>query len=158
MKFTKYQALGNDYLIAESEEIAGQLSPPFIRWLCDRHVGVGADGLLVSETPDSRYSLRIFNPDGSEAEKSGNGLRIYARYLWDQERVADEPFTLRSAGGVVTCRVASGGDAVEVSMGPVSFWSQDIPIIGARCFVSPSTSAKSASRSPQPPSAIPIVS
>lgn len=130
MRFSKYEALGNDYLVVESDDVGGYLSPAFIQRLCDRHYGVGADGLLVSGAASSRFSLRIFNPDGSEAEKSGNGLRIYARYLWDRNRVGEEPFAVRTAGGVVTCRVAAGGEAVSVAMGPVSFWSRDIPVTG----------------------------
>jgi diaminopimelate epimerase len=130
LRFTKYEALGNDYLVAESADVGEYLSPGFVRRLCDRHFGVGADGLLVSEAPSSQFSLRIFNPDGSEAEKSGNGLRIYARYLWDQDRVGEEAFAVQTSGGLVTCRVASSGEAVSVEMGRVSFWSQDIPVAG----------------------------
>ena len=107
MRFTKYQALGNDYLVAESADLGEYLSPSFIQRLCDRNFGVGADGLLVSEAPGPRFGLRIFNPDGSEAEKSGNGLRIFARYLWDRDRVGEEPFEVHTPGGLVTCQVVS---------------------------------------------------
>lgn len=130
LRFSKYEALGNDYLVVESAEVGGLLSAAFVRRLCDRHLGVGADGLLVSGAASSDFSIRIFNPDGSEAEKSGNGLRIYARYLWDLDRVGGEPFAIRTAGGVVRCRVAPTGEAVSVAMGRVSFWSRDIPVVG----------------------------
>jgi diaminopimelate epimerase len=130
LRFTKYEALGNDYLVAESADVGRLLSPGFVRRLCDRHFGVGADGLLVSEAPSPSFCLRIFNSDGSEAEKSGNGLRIYARYLWDRDHVGEEPFAVQTSGGLVTCRVASSGEAVSVEMGRVSFWSQDIPVAG----------------------------
>ncbi len=130
MRFSKYEALGNDYLVAESADVGEYLSPSFIERLCDRHFGVGADGLLVSKAFGSRFSLRIFNPDGSEAEKSGNGLRIYARYLWDRGRVGKAPFEVRTAGGLVSCQVAPAGQTVSVAMGVVSFWSRDIPVVG----------------------------
>jgi diaminopimelate epimerase len=74
--------------------------------------------------------LQIWNPDGTEAEKSGNGLRIFARYLWDQKCVADEPFTVATAGGTVQCRVAEQGRTVTVDMGAVSFDSRRIPVQG----------------------------
>lgn len=130
MRFTKYEALGNDYLVAESADTGDRPSPAFVRRLCDRHRGVGADGLLVGGAPEGPFSLRIFNPDGSEAEKSGNGLRIYARYLWDLDRLGEESFRVHTAGGLVTCRVAPGGEGVSVMMGRVSFRSGDIPMLG----------------------------
>jgi diaminopimelate epimerase len=83
-----------------------------------------------SSDPQS-FHLRIYNPDGSEAEKSGNGLRIFARYLWDIKAVGDKPFTVKTAGGVVTCHVEEEGRCVAVDMGRVSFSSSVIPVVGA---------------------------
>jgi diaminopimelate epimerase len=74
--------------------------------------------------------LRIFNPDGSEAEKSGNGLRIFSRFLWDSGLVGKTPFTIETSGGLVTCRVDEGGKIVMVEMGEVSFLSTKIPVTG----------------------------
>jgi diaminopimelate epimerase len=74
--------------------------------------------------------VRILNPDGSEAEKSGNGLRIFARYLFDRGLVGDEPFAVETAGGRVTCTVLDGGRSVSVDMGPVRFASDAIPVAG----------------------------
>jgi len=130
VKFHKYQALGNDYLVLE---LAKSVSPSaaLMRALCDRHYGVGSDGVLVPG-PGSvrRFSLRIFNPDGSEAEKSGNGLRIFARYLWDTRKVTDAPFEVATKGGVVRCQVLDGGPRIDVAMGTASFDSTKIPISG----------------------------
>ena len=78
MKFEKWQALGNDYLILEATAIPFELTPPRIRAICASHTGIGADGILLLSEPESAAHaarLRIFNPDGSEAELSGNGAR-----------------------------------------------------------------------------------
>jgi len=137
--FVKYQALGNDYLVLVAEAadalepapIDGQLLPEFVRRVCDRHLGVGSDGILVeSRKAGGGIGLRIYNPDGSEAEKSGNGLRIFARYLWDSGRVGGEQFEVATAGGVVRCRVLDGGGMVYVEMGRASFDSERIPVVG----------------------------
>jgi len=76
--------------------------------------------------------LRIFNPDGSEAEKSGNGLRIFSRYLWDQQLVRNEEFTIQTLGGTVKSTVLENGRRVRVEMGQVGFWSDQIPVSGPR--------------------------
>src|ERR1700742_2816100 len=84
MRFEKWQALGNDYLIVEAEELPWELSEARVRWLCDPHFGIGADGILLlapAEDPELVAALRIFNPDGSEAELSGNGAREAILYL-----------------------------------------------------------------------------
>ena len=126
--FAKYHGLGNDYLVIEAAELPSA-TPALVRRICDRHFGVGADGILLwARTPSLR--VRIMNPDGSEAEKSGNGLRILARHLFDRGLVATEPFSIVTAGGSVTCRVAADGEAVSVDMGNVSFRSADIPVAG----------------------------
>jgi diaminopimelate epimerase len=76
------------------------------------------------------FSLRIYNPDGSSAEKSGNGLRIFARYLWDQGLVQGAPFTVHLDVGEARCQVVAGGEAVRVEMGKAGFDSRDIPVAG----------------------------
>lgn len=137
MQFTKYQALGNDYIVVQPQEIAGRLVPQFIRSLCDRHFGAGADGVLVGPLVDSKggLSVRIFNPDGSEAEKSGNGLRIFGRYLYDQGMVAEDPFRVSTHGGEVWVKVEDGGELIEVNMGKASFHSSQIPVLGPERIV-----------------------
>ena len=90
-----------------------------------------ADGILVEDTGSGgELTLRILNPDGSEAEKSGNGLRIFARYLWDEGRVGGDPFLVVTRGGTVRCQVRDSGRMVFVEMGTASFDSKQIPIAG----------------------------
>jgi diaminopimelate epimerase len=132
MKYLKYHALGNDYIVLAPDEIPKGLSPEAIQLICHRNYGVGSDGILLgpADSKSCDFALRIFNPDGSEAEKSGNGLRIFARALWDQHVVSDKPFTVETLGGVVTCRIDPKGKSVTVEMGQVSFSSTRIPVIG----------------------------
>ena len=111
---TRSHGLGNDYLVVDPAELPLALSAERIKLLCDRHVGVGSDGLLVL---DGERDLRIFNPDGSEAEKSGNGLRIFAKWLFDTRRVHLERFTIGTAGGDAAVEIASrDGRAHEVTV------------------------------------------
>jgi diaminopimelate epimerase len=132
MRFSKYHALGNDYLVLSPDEVKGALTSAQIRLICDRHYGVGSDGILLGplEAPDGDFGLRLFNPDGSEFEKSGNGLRIFCRYLWDRGQVHEQPFTIMTPGGKVIAQVHEGGRSVTVEMGQVSFDSRRIPVTG----------------------------
>lgn len=132
IKFVKYQALGNDYLVLPPTDVSRRLTPAQIRLICDRHYGVGSDGILLGPLEDPKYDfgLRFFNPDGSEFEKSGNGLRIFSRYLWDEGLVEENPFTISTPGGKVTSRVHVGGRIVTVEMGTVDFNSRRIPVNG----------------------------
>lgn len=131
MKYSKYHALGNDYLVIAPEDLEIELTKENIERICHRNFGVGSDGILLGPNPsqDSDFGLRIFNPDGSEAEKSGNGLRIFSRYLWDRQLVKEE-FSINTLGGKVKARVASNGKSVQVEMGHVSFKSEKIPVTG----------------------------
>jgi diaminopimelate epimerase len=132
MKFYRYHALGNDYLVVRASELEMPLTPALSRRICHRNFGIGSDGILVFEDREqgATFRLRIINPDGSEAEKSGNGIRIFARYLWDVKLVSEEPFTVDTAGGRVSCVVSRQGRLVTVEMGKVSFDSQVIPVRG----------------------------
>lgn len=123
MKFCKYHALGNDYIVIDPKNIDHTISDDEIKLICDRHFGVGSDGILYGplESKSSDFSLRIFNPDASEAEKSGNGLRIFSRYLWDSGSIANAPFSIETKGGVVRSTVHDGGLAVSVDMGVIAF-------------------------------------
>jgi len=134
LKFWRYHALGNDYLVMDREALLGHDFRAASVRICDRHFGVGSDGILVNEGSSGRdlFSLRIVNPDGSEAEKSGNGLRIFARFLFDQGLVTHAPFRVITAGGEVVCRVMPTGSSVQVDMGGVSFLSSEIPVCGDR--------------------------
>ena len=132
MQFFKYHALGNDYLVINPADLESDLSTLQIRLICHRNFGVGSDGILLGplKADGASFGMRIFNPDGSEAEKSGNGLRIFSRYLWDRGMVQEEPFTVLTAGGKVESRVHPGGRLVTVEMGQVSFDSSRIPVLG----------------------------
>lgn len=131
MRFQKYEATGNDYVVLERDALT-ELTPERIRRLCDRHCGVGSDGVLIEgETAESgELVLRIFNVDGSEAERSGNGLRIFARSLWDAGRVGSDPFTIRTLAGTSRCHVLARGRTVSVGMGRASFRSAAVGMPG----------------------------
>ncbi|BAZ17798.1 diaminopimelate epimerase [Calothrix sp. NIES-4071] len=131
MKYSKYHALGNDYLVIAPEDLEIELTKQNIERICHRNFGVGSDGILLGSLPsqNSDFALRIFNPDGSEAEKSGNGLRIFSRYLWDKQLVKEE-FSIDTLGGKVKARVTDSGKSVQVEMGHVSFDSEKIPVTG----------------------------
>ena len=132
MRFAKYHALGNDYLVIDPAGDAGEPSSDQVQRICEQHYGVGADGILLGpyQATESDFRLRLFNPDGGEFEKSGNGLRIFSRYLWDRGLVGVQPFTISTPGGVVTSRVHKGGRSVTVDMGTISFDSRQIPVRG----------------------------
>jgi diaminopimelate epimerase len=132
MKFHKYHALGNDYIVINPTENEFNLQPEKIKLLCDRNFGIGSDGILYgpTNTKEKQFALRIFNPDGSEAEKSGNGIRIFTRYLWDTGLVKNEPFDISTLGGIVSSQVLGNGDYVKVEMGKISFNASDIPVQG----------------------------
>ena len=132
--YTRYHALGNDYIVIDPKNLPSSLTPAQIKTICHRHYGVGSDGILLGPLPSKKagFGLRIFNPDGSEAEKSGNGLRIFSRYLWDRKLVGKEEFAIETAGGLVKAQVTERGKIVRVEMGKVSFWSDEIPVAGPR--------------------------
>ena len=135
MEFLKYHALGNDYLVltsGASQSAETELTAEQVRKICHRNFGLGSDGILVGEKDSSGkgFKLTIFNPDGSKAEKSGNGLRIFARSLWDRKMVNESPFQIMTSGGLVSAQVESSGKSVTVEMGRVSFQSEDIPVSG----------------------------
>jgi diaminopimelate epimerase len=130
VRFRKYQALGNDYLVIAAADLPSP-SAALVQRITHRNLGIGGDGILVGEAAgERRFALRIYNPDGSEAEKSGNGLRIYARSLFDAGEVGDEPFAVATPGGEVRCQVKDGGARVRVAMGRVVFDSASIPVAG----------------------------
>jgi len=133
MIFSKYHGLGNDYIVIDPERETEKLTESRIRRICHRNYGIGSDGILWGPfhmDPADTPAVRIFNPDGSEAEKSGNGLRIFARYLYDRGAVSEEAFVISTAGGNVTARVLEGGRGIAVEMGRVSFDSREIPVEG----------------------------
>jgi diaminopimelate epimerase len=128
MRFEKWQALGNDYLIVEHDELPFELTPARVRRLCEGHFGVFADGVLELSRPEDPAhvaDLRIFNPDGTEAELSGNGAREAIMYLRRRWTDRDE-FSIHTAAGEIRPTI-TGPDTCRVNMGRASLTSKDFP-------------------------------
>jgi len=135
LSFSKFHALGNDYVVIDPTRTLFEPAPRLVQALCDRHMGIGSDGILLGPLPvpgDAwAFGLRIFNPDGSEAEKSGNGLRIFARYLLEAGHVDAAGCRIHTPGGLAEVRyLAPDGSLVQVDMGRPSFRAGDIPFTG----------------------------
>ena len=155
--FFKYHGLGNVYLVIEPGRFVEELTAAVVRDICHPHLGVGADGVLLGPSQPTGggssstgegiadtdaagipnggavgiHAVRIFNSDGSKAEKSGNGLRIFARFLWEHGYISETPFSIHTGGGVVRARLSEpGGGRIALEMGPVRFDSQSIPMTG----------------------------
>src|SRR5437868_13585733 len=129
LKFEKWQALGNDYLIVERSDVPFELAPARIRRLCEPHMGVGSDGVLLLDQPTQRgfvASLRIFNPDGSEAELSGNGAREAIMYLRRSGWTDSDTFSIETAAGEIRPTI-TGADTCRVDMGRARLSSKDFP-------------------------------
>ena len=115
MRFWKGQALGNDYLVVDTADLERPLTPARAVLFCDRHIGAGSDGVLVGDLTTRPFGLRIINPDGTEAEKSGNGLRIFGAFLYDRGLITrDEWFDVQLPKDVVAMRVEAELDAGAV--------------------------------------------
>jgi diaminopimelate epimerase len=134
MKFYKYHGLGNDYIVIDPNISDIKMSPESIRLICDRNFGVGSDGILYGPIKkDNILEVRIFNPDGSEAEKSGNGLRIFAKYLFESKYVDKKSFNIKTLGGVVEVQIKDDtANLIKIGMGKVTFISTEIPVTGKK--------------------------
>ena len=130
MRFEKWQALGNDYAIVESDELPFELTPERIRAICEPHTGVGSDGVLLLSRTDERgfvADLRIFNPDGSEAELSGNGVREAVMYLRRSGWTDQDQFSIKTAAGEIRPQI-TGPTTCTVDMGRARLRSEpDFP-------------------------------
>jgi diaminopimelate epimerase len=129
MRFEKWQALGNDYIVVEQDALPWELSAERIRRICEPHLGVGSDGiLLLSPSEDERYvaELRIFNPDGSEAELSGNGAREAVLYLRAASWTGADTFTVLTKAGEVSPTI-TGPNEVSMAIGRASVTSAFYP-------------------------------
>jgi diaminopimelate epimerase len=129
MPFEKWQALGNDYLIVESEQLPFELTPARVRRLCEGHFGLFADGVLLLSPPAvgaDVADLRIFNPDGSEAELSGNGAREAILYLRRRGWTERDEFSIATAAGRIRPQI-TGPDTCRVDMGRAALSSRDYP-------------------------------
>jgi len=133
-QFVKSHGLGNDYFVLDQSAISFALTPDVIKLLCNRNYGIGSDGiLLLVPTDKADFGLRILNPDGSEAEKSGNGLRIFAKYLFEHGHSDKEVFTINTPGGIVTAELETVDGSVPfvtVEMGNAIFKSSLVPVAG----------------------------
>lgn len=132
-EFVKSHGLGNEYIVLNSETIDFDLTTSKIQTLCNVHFGIGSDGILLKVPgKDADFGLRIFNPDGSEAEKSGNGLRIFSKYLYDYSYTQSKNFSISTPGGIVYAHVIDekNGKAlrIKVDMGKAIFNPTDIPV------------------------------
>ncbi len=130
MRFAKWQGLGNDYLIVEADALPGTLTAEAIGVLCDRHLGVGADGILLHGAPTGAVTgavarMRVFNPDGDEPEMCGNGIRMFARYLRQAEMVTTDEFVVETLAGPIRPRLL-GDRLVRVDMGTARFQSANL--------------------------------
>ena len=130
--FFRGHGLGNDYLVMDPKELTFKLTPANVRAICDRHWGLGSDGILaLVPSKKADFGLRIFNPDGSEAEKSGNGLRIFARYLHATRRTGRRTFTVDTKGGLVSIELHldrhGDASAATVEMGQATFKPAALP-------------------------------
>ena len=136
MKITveRYPGLGNDYLVYDPNKNELELNKANVEMLCNRNMGLGSDGILEGPFIGEKHmSLRIWNPDGSVAEKSGNGVRIFAKYLKDAGYVQKKNYKLVTDGGLVEITYLNeDGSRLRISMGRLSFWSDEIPVTGER--------------------------
>jgi diaminopimelate epimerase len=131
--FVKSHGLGNDYIVLDQENITFELSEAAIVRICDIHFGIGSDGILLKVPSDKAdFGLRILNPDGSEAEKSGNGLRIFSKFLYDHGFTSAKSFSVETPGGLVRSEIMEErkGKAymIKVDMGKAIFDAKKIPV------------------------------
>ena len=133
MNFTKMQGAGNDFILVEANGVQQDWSQAAIA-MCDRRFGIGADGLLlVSPSATAHFQMRVFNPDGSEAEACGNGLRCAAKYALDRglAKADAQEILVETVAGIRKVKFNRAGDKVtniQVSMGKPKFGAKDIPV------------------------------
>lgn len=130
--FFKGHGLGNDYIALDPSQLTFKLTAKTIRAICDRHWGAGSDGILaLVPSQKADFGLRIFNPDGSEAEKSGNGLRIFGCFLYATKRTKRRSFSVETKGGLVHVELmldrTGQVSGATVEMGRASFRPKDLP-------------------------------
>lgn len=129
----KYHGLGNDYLVFDPNKNELELNEANVKMICNRNVGLGSDGILEGPLLGEHLAVKIWNPDGSVAEKSGNGVRIFAKYLKDAGYVQKKNYELMTDGGIVEITYLNEeGSRLCISMGKLSFVSEEIPVIGER--------------------------
>lgn len=131
--FVKTHGLGNEYIVLDEESISFKLTEKAIQRICNVNFGIGSDGVLLKVKSDKAdFGLKIFNPDGSEAEKSGNGLRIFCKYVYDYGFTSNKDFTVETKGGIVRANIVEEtlnkkAKRISVDMGKANFKSKEIP-------------------------------
>lgn len=129
--FAKAHGLGNDYVVVDGARFAVPLTAARVRLLCHRHLGLGSDGVLEIARRPGGYFVRVWNPDGSEAERSGNGLRIAAKFLSEHGYVDDDRYAIATVAGPVQVEVRREGDrvgSVRLGMGPAEIRAARTPL------------------------------
>ncbi len=133
-QFYKYHGLGNSYIVIDENKVDADIDSNFIRKICSPAFGIGSDGLLLKVNAlNAEYGVRIFNPDGSEAEKSGNGLRIFGKFIFDRFRPGRNFFSVETLIGNVTIAILEededGASLIRVEMGKAGFEATQIPVM-----------------------------
>ena len=130
----RYHGLGNDYVVFDPNKNEFELTPESVSAICNRNAGLGSDGILEGPIlKENGMHVKVWNPDGSISETSGNGVRIFAKYLKDASYVQKKNFKLLTASGEAEVTFLNeDGSRLRVSMGKLSFWSDDIPVTGDR--------------------------
>lgn len=132
--FTKWQGCGNDFVIVDCFKEKIEAYDIVAKEVCDRHYGIGADGLiLVLPSDKAAFQMRIFNTDGSEAEMCGNGIRCFARYVYEAELTKEKKFSIETGAGILTPEIILLKDKVQmirVDMGKPILTAEDIPLVG----------------------------
>jgi len=133
--FVKSHGLGNDYVVIDSQFIDFDLTDELVKTICDVHFGIGSDGILLKVPSDKAdFGLKIYNPDASVAEKSGNGLRIFSKFLFDYNYTKGNSFSVETDGGLVHSTITKTNEAgraveVKVDMGKAEFKSANVPVL-----------------------------
>lgn len=142
--FVKSHGLGNEYIVLDEDNINFQLTEKAIQRICNVNFGIGSDGILLKvKSEKADFGVRIFNPDGSEAEKSGNGLRIFCKYVYDHAFTNSKEFSVQTKGGLVHAKIVETSNnkakLITVDIGKAIFNSKEIPtnfdteeVIGAK--------------------------
>ena len=149
VQFSKWQGLGNNYIVLHVDQLPFELTPERVRLLCDRNLGIGSDGILLigEQTGAARFGLRIFNPDGSEAEMCGNGVRMVARKLKMERLIEGDTVVLDTPAGEIVPKLGEGFE-VTVDMGIARFGGEKLDRLRRRrAWRRPSTPPGAASRS-----------
>jgi diaminopimelate epimerase len=127
VQFSKWQGLGNHYIVLHADQLPFELTPARVRLLCDRNLGIGSDGILLigDATAEARFPLRIFNSDGSEAEMCGNGVRMVARKLKMEGAIQGDTVILDTGAGEIVPKLGEGSE-VTVDMGIARFGGEKL--------------------------------